>query len=69
MEVAPDVSICIATYRRPAGLARLLASLAAMKRPSGCSVETIVVDNDARGSAADVARLHADSGDRFHYVV
>lgn len=41
-----DVSICIATYRRPAGLARLLASLGRMKLPPGLAVEILVVDND-----------------------
>ena len=41
-----DVSICVPTYRRPAGLARLLASLGRMKLPPGLRVELIVVDND-----------------------
>jgi succinoglycan biosynthesis protein ExoM len=41
-----DVTICVATYRRPAGLARLCASLARMKLPPGAQVELVVVDND-----------------------
>jgi glycosyltransferase involved in cell wall biosynthesis len=41
-----DVSVCIATYRRPQGLARLLASLGRMKLPADAQVEVIVVDND-----------------------
>jgi succinoglycan biosynthesis protein ExoM len=41
-----DVSVCVATYRRPAGLARLLASLGRMKLPEGTQVEVVVVDND-----------------------
>jgi glycosyltransferase involved in cell wall biosynthesis len=41
-----DVSICVATYRRPEGLARLLASLGRMKLPEGLRLELLVVDND-----------------------
>lgn len=42
----PDVSICIATCRRPEGLARLLDSLGRQKLPQGFALETIVVNND-----------------------
>ncbi|HEX5067425.1 MAG TPA: glycosyltransferase [Myxococcota bacterium] len=45
-----DVSICVATYRRPAGLARLCASLGRMKLPPGLRIELIVVDNDPAAS-------------------
>jgi glycosyltransferase involved in cell wall biosynthesis len=41
-----DVSICIASYRRPAGLARLLESLHRQKVPPELSFEILVVDND-----------------------
>jgi succinoglycan biosynthesis protein ExoM len=41
-----DVTICVATYRRPEGLARLCASLARMKLPPGAQLELVVVDND-----------------------
>lgn len=40
----PEVSICIAATR-PAGLVRLLASLARQKLPPGLTVEVLVVDN------------------------
>jgi succinoglycan biosynthesis protein ExoM len=50
--VAADVSICVATCRRPEGLSRLLTSLARMRLPKGIRVELIVVDNDPAGSAA-----------------
>ena len=46
------VNICIATYKRPAQLERLLASLAEMEAPRGdvaCTV--VVIDNDAQESA------------------
>lgn len=46
MGAAPDVSICILTYRRPAGLARLLDSIERLKRPTGVSFEVVIVDND-----------------------
>jgi len=47
----PDVSICIATYRRPKGLARLLEGLARQKLPEDLSLEILVVDNDEDGGA------------------
>ena len=50
---AVDVSICIATYRRRHGLARLLESLARQKIPDGLRVEVIVVDNDPASDPAD----------------
>lgn len=49
-----DVSICVATYRRPRGLERLLHSLARQKLPEGLSFEVLVVDNDVEESAAPV---------------
>lgn len=50
----PDVSICVATCRRPEQLARLLTSLRELLLPEGLRVELIVVDNDPDGSAAAV---------------
>jgi len=41
-----DVSLCIATCRRPGELARLLDSLGRAKLPEGLGVEAILVDND-----------------------
>jgi glycosyltransferase involved in cell wall biosynthesis len=57
----PHVSICIATYRRPRGLARLLDSLERLKLPPDLVIETIVVDNDADGSALSIAQSRSDS--------
>lgn len=48
--MAVDVSICIASYRRPEGLARLLESLERMKRPADLCLEVVVVDNDPGAS-------------------
>jgi len=50
--MTPDVSVCIATFRRPSGLARLLDSLAELKLPEGVILEIVVVDNDPAASAA-----------------
>jgi succinoglycan biosynthesis protein ExoM len=44
----PTVSICIATYKRPDGLKRLLESLRDATRPPEVSLEIVVVDNDPR---------------------
>jgi succinoglycan biosynthesis protein ExoM len=56
--VSPDVSICVATHRRPRGLARLLASLDALETPAGVTTEIVVVDNDAAGRARLDASQH-----------
>ena len=54
--MAPDVSVCVATYRRPEGLARLFASLARLKLATEPTLEILVVDNDPQRSAAASAR-------------
>ena len=48
-----EASICVATFRRPEGLARLLRSLEAQAGDVP-SFEVIVVDNDVAGSAAAI---------------
>lgn len=50
----PVVTICVCTFRRPQGLARLLNSLKVVDLPIGLTVELLVVDNDAQGSAREV---------------
>jgi succinoglycan biosynthesis protein ExoM len=67
--IVPTASICIATYKRPEGLGRLLESLEAMKCPDGVSIEVLVVDNDAEASAAAIARDHASALAPLHYLV
>ncbi|MBL8279696.1 MAG: glycosyltransferase family 2 protein [Pelomonas sp.] len=49
----PLISICVCTFRRPEGLARLLAHLRDIERPSGCDLELLVVDNDAGASGRE----------------
>jgi succinoglycan biosynthesis protein ExoM len=46
MSAYPDISICIASYRRPEGLARLIESLHRQKVPPELRFEILVVDND-----------------------
>lgn len=48
------VAVCIATYRRPAGLARLLRSLADQQDLGPAEMVVVVVDNDPERSAAPV---------------
>lgn len=49
-----DISVCIATFRRPQGLVRLLESLERLSGLDDLSVEVIVVDNDRAGTARAV---------------
>lgn len=51
----PDISVCIATFKRPQGLARLLAALE-QQTLSNFTVEVVVVDNDSLRSAQPVVQ-------------
>jgi succinoglycan biosynthesis protein ExoM len=53
------VAICIATFRRPLGLTRLVQGIDALALPDaaagdGITLEVVVVDNDPQGGAAPV---------------
>ena len=61
----PLVSVCVATYRRPEGLTRLLDSLERQKLAQRVTVEIVVVDNDPP-SAEQLVTTHAA---RSRYVV
>jgi succinoglycan biosynthesis protein ExoM len=65
----PDVSICIATFRRPRGLALLLESLSRQKLPQGLDVEIVVVDNDAAGEAQSRAMAVCDAARTARWFV
>jgi succinoglycan biosynthesis protein ExoM len=65
----PDVSICIASFRRPRGLARLLDSLFRQKLPEGLDVEIVVVDNDAAGEARSEATAVCDAARTARWFV
>ena len=63
-----DVSVCICTFRRPAGILRLLRSLG---RHAGSppSHEIIVIDNDATASAAPAIQQARAEGVAVAYDV
>src|SRR5574341_1882473 len=49
-------SICIATYKRPELLRKLLESIKKQVLPEDVRLQVIVVDNDAQGSAEEIVR-------------
>jgi GT2 family glycosyltransferase len=65
-----QVSVCVATFDRPIGLANLLGALETLELPPGTMLQVVVVDNDPSGSAKAVcdeaASRHAYS---LRYVV
>lgn len=61
-----EASVCIATFRRPDGLTRLLRSLE-MQRGDVPAFEVIVVDNDAAASASAICETFKDRL-RLRYV-
>jgi succinoglycan biosynthesis protein ExoM len=66
------VAICVATYRRPISLERLLRSLAGLtyERSDRPEVTVVVVDNDRDGSAAAVVEACRQSAPgRIEYAV
>jgi succinoglycan biosynthesis protein ExoM len=65
----PDISVCIATFRRPRGLVRLLDSLSKQKLPDGLDVEIIAVDNDAAGPARPRAMAVCEAARRVRWFV
>jgi glycosyltransferase involved in cell wall biosynthesis len=61
------LAICVITYKRKAGLARLLRSIAEVTVPEAVrEIALFVVDNDARESARDVV---AEFGSDFPFVL
>jgi succinoglycan biosynthesis protein ExoM len=64
----PSVSICICTFRRPHGLARLLRSLSGLD-PATPAHEIIVVDNDEGRTGEAVVRRSRAEGLGVEYLV
>ncbi|MCZ6703705.1 MAG: glycosyltransferase [Ignavibacteria bacterium] len=56
-------SICIATYKRPELLEKLLDSLSNQKLPESVILEFIIVDNDKSGSAKEVVEIAKKNSD------
>jgi succinoglycan biosynthesis protein ExoM len=61
-----EISVCIATHRRPEGLERLLDSL--VTQGSAPPFEVTVVDNDGARSAEPVAERFSDRLDLSYFV-
>jgi succinoglycan biosynthesis protein ExoM len=67
--MTPQIDVCIATYKRPQLLRKLLLSLVEQETEGQFSFTIIVADNDAQRSAERVVReLNAD-GHRIIYAV
>ncbi len=65
------IAVCVTTFRRPQGLARLLRSLDALEFPGERpAVSVIVVDNDrAETASATVQQCSRSSGMEVRYIV
>jgi succinoglycan biosynthesis protein ExoM len=57
------VTVCICTFRRPAGLADAMASVASQRLPHGVRPSLVVVDNDSEPSARPAVERFAVSVD------
>jgi glycosyltransferase involved in cell wall biosynthesis len=65
----PEINVCVATYKRPELLRKLLLSLAVQETDGEVSVAIIVADNDAQRSAEPVVRELNASGHQIIYAV
>lgn len=69
-ETRPErVDVCIATYKRPEGLRRLLQSVVTQETDGRFEVAVNVADNDAAGSAEAVVREFETSGRIIAYGI
>ena len=59
------IAVCIATFRRPELLARLLQSIRELELPADIEIEVRVVDNDASGSAESTVGQFSDLTPRY----
>lgn len=69
VEKKQHIDVCIASYKRPQLLARLLTSIAAQKLPEGISLAVIVVDNDPDGTARGSVESAAATGLPIQYFI
>jgi succinoglycan biosynthesis protein ExoM len=67
--VKPTIDVCVATYKRPELLKKLLLSLAAQETAGEFSFTIIVVDNDAERTAETVACEFRAGGRKITYDV
>jgi succinoglycan biosynthesis protein ExoM len=67
--MTPKIDICIATYKRPQLLNKLLLSLLSQETGGEFTFTIIVADNDAQRSAEPVVRELNASGQKITYAV
>jgi succinoglycan biosynthesis protein ExoM len=67
--MTPKIDVCIATYKRPQLLKKLLLSLVAQETGGEFSFTIIVADNDAQRSAEPVVRELSAGGREILYAV
>lgn len=67
--IKPTIDICIATYKRPDLLKKLLISLITQETSGEFTFNIIVVDNDAQRSAEATVREFATKGQKIIYDV
>jgi succinoglycan biosynthesis protein ExoM len=65
----PKIDVCVATYKRPELLKKLLLSLSAQETGDEFSFAVAVADNDAQRSAEAVVREFEAAGCKISYVV
>ena len=65
----PHVDVCVATYKRPELLAKLLRTLAAQETAGRFTFAVHVADNDVRRSGEPVVRAFAAEGAAISYGV
>jgi succinoglycan biosynthesis protein ExoM len=63
-----SIDVCIATFKRPQLLERLLRDLLAQQLPDGVSTHIIVVDNDALESARPVVAAFQSACESLEYL-
>lgn len=69
MSSEPCIALCVTTYHRPEGLARVLGAIANLE-PTCADVRVVVVDNDSAGSGQAVTETARDKhGIDLTYVV
>lgn len=61
----PEVVVAVATYRRPAALARLLPELVSQLADHGGPASVLVVDNDPEAGAREQVARWSDRGVRY----
>jgi succinoglycan biosynthesis protein ExoM len=67
--MTPLIDVCVATYKRPEGLARLLESLVTQDSGGRFRFAVRIADNDALGSAEPTVRMFEGRGIEVSYAI